>query len=996
MTLFASPAPHLYAIPTGADFASVFAAGFWERLASLPPETAARTVVMVNTRRSLRRIEEAIAAHPGRAAFVPRMVILPELGTDPLTAPELGPPIGTLERRLHLTRLVERYLSSHARDATRTAPLSAAPALADSLARLMDEFQDEDVAPERMDSLFENTDVSGGVAEHWQRTLGFVDIVRNHWPAILAEASSGAVDPRARQRAAIRALIGRWARTPPTAPVIAAASTGSVGSTAELLAAIARLANGAVVLPGFDTGIEPAIWDAAGAEHPMGPFKGLMGRLGTTPADVVDWGTAPDDEKRHQRRALWAQVLRPAPVTDHWHRAAEELHDRLPTATAGLSLVEAEHPAVEATAIALAIRDALEKPDHTVALITPDAALARRVTAELDAFGVVPDDSLGRPLALTPPGILMSLIVEAVERSDAVRLASMLQHPLLAPGCTRAEHLTHARAYEREVLRAKPGGAHADLVPAWPMAEASAAAWHARVSSALMTLGDALRTGDLPATVAAHVNAAEALTCGPAKDDDHPEPPAIWTREAGAHLRTFMSEFGAAASAHGTALQTPYRSLLSALMQGEQVRPRPEAPHPRVSIWGTREARVQSGDTVILAGLNESVWPGTPDPDPWLSRPMRDRLGLPPPERTVGLAAHDFLQAACHPNVILTRSRRIDGTPTVPSRWLVRLRNFLGGVGAGAALKLADERGMRLIGLTRHLRRPESSTPRATRPRPTPPVALRPRGLPVTSLETLVRDAYAVYARRILGLRVLEPLGRAPDARERGTLIHTILEAFIERTRTAWPDQDTAHALLLETTDDVLSHTVHEAELRRIWRARVVRFASWFIAAEDARRRNAMPIALEVDGALMLPLGGGPFEITAKADRIDRLRDGTAAIYDYKTGQPPTAGMIAAGFSHQLHVQGAILRAGGFGELGPLDVQAGAYIGLTGAGTGGKSTDVELHAAEIDTHMQRVTQLLAAFDREATAYVSRGRVERDAFAGDYDHLARRGEWEDAE
>src|SRR3546814_2943952 len=101
--------------------------------------------------------------------------------------------------------------------------------------------------------------------------------------------------------------------------------------------------------------------------------------------------------------------------------------------------------------------------------------------------------------------------------------------------------------------------------------------------------------------------------------------------------------------------------------------------HPRLHIWGPLEARLQHADIVILGGLNEGTWPREARPDPWLSRPMRERFGLPLPERRIGLSAHDFAQAFCAPRVMLTRAEKVDGAPTVPSRFLARLETVLRG-----------------------------------------------------------------------------------------------------------------------------------------------------------------------------------------------------------------------------------------------------------------------------------------------------------------------------
>jgi ATP-dependent helicase/nuclease subunit B len=119
--------------------------------------------------------------------------------------------------------------------------------------------------------------------------------------------------------------------------------------------------------------------------------------------------------------------------------------------------------------------------------------------------------------------------------------------------------------------------------------------------------------------------------------------------------------------------------VLLKLMDGREVPPAMTAGDARVAIWGLLEARLQRRDLMILAGLNEGVWPAPPGEDPFLSRAMRAKLGLPSVDQRIGLAAHDFAQLANAPNVVLTRALRRDGSPTFASRWLWRLQTLVQG-----------------------------------------------------------------------------------------------------------------------------------------------------------------------------------------------------------------------------------------------------------------------------------------------------------------------------
>ena len=316
--------------------------------------------------------------------------------------------------------------------------------------------------------------------------------------------------------------------------------------------------------------------------------------------------------------------------------------------------------------------------------------------------------------------------------------------------------------------------------------------------------------------------------------------------------------------------------------------------HPRLAILGPLEARLQRFDLTVLGGLNEGTWPQAAGSDPWFSRPMRATLGLEQPERSIGLSAHDFAMLAAGPQVLLTRALKADGTPTIASRWLQRLTQLTGGLELEDALapklRLCPALAAQLMDV------PQG--PRLPRPAPTPPVETRPRRLSVTEIETWLRDPYAIYAKHVLGLRPLEALDEPIGPLERGTALHKALELFIGKYKDGLPDD--AERQLTAIADQVFSDAGIPKAALALWRPRFAGAARGFVEFERSRRDTIADSHLEIKGSLRI----GDFTLSGVADRIDVLKDGKAAILDYKTGAVPSTKQVTQLLSPQLPLEG--------------------------------------------------------------------------------------------
>ncbi|MHC8491689.1 double-strand break repair protein AddB [Thalassospira sp. SM2505] len=1003
---------NLFFIPPGEAFADLIAKQLMAETAD-QPDALPDHVLMVPNRRSAKVMRDAFLRQSnGAVTLLPTIRPLGEADEDELAiygaggeqaALDLPPAIPDLQRKLLLTRLIMNRPDHRGEKPT----ADQAARLAGELARFLDQVQTENCAFDDLEGL-----VPEEFAEHWQLTLEFLQILTLHWPGILA--SQDVSDRAMRRNALIKAQIDLWAANPPQTPVLIVGSTGPFPALRDLMRAVLGMPMGRVVLPGLMKGLTHEDWAAIheDATHPQHLLGKTLRHIGRHADSVLLWPAVTDEtEATIERRRLAREALRPAKTTHHWRHITGFGPDVLD----GVLRVDCSGAREEATTIALMMREALEHPSKTCALVTPDRGLARRVATELRRWEVEIDDSAGIPLHDTAPAIYLRLVVRAVQEEFApVPLLELLKHPLSAAGLSPETFRVLTRLLEKEVLRgARPGPGLDGLQTAldgWrdegierltASGSESAPARierlrddHDRLSDLVARCAACLESlSDLNAEKAlspvhalrCHITAAEAL----AASDTQSGADRLWRGEAGEALADFVHEL---LNALGEFVPMPgnrYGAFLDALMADRAVRPR-YGKHPRLFIWGTVEAQMQQADLTILGGLNEGVWPPAAGADPWMSRPMRTKFGLPAPEHRVGQSAHDFQQLFCSPDVVMTRALRIEGTPTVPSRWLLRIENILRK--SGVSMEKPDASDWHALAET--LDEPTDDMKiRIGRPAPKPPVSARPQRLSVTQIETWMRDPYAIYARHILGLRKLDGVDEDPGAADYGNLIHDALDQFIARHPDHLPS-DGEHELLI-IGREVFKPLAARPGLWAFWWPRFERIAKWFIQTEATRRDAVRRSYTEQAGTLDTSSG---FQVYARADRIDELRDGGIAIIDYKTGQVPAKKDVLSGFAPQLPLEAAIAEKGGFGDVPAGPPASLAFWKLSGGDPAGKieeldakslkATPAELaHAA-----VEGVNRLAEAFSDSETPYFSIPNPDHAPKYSDYVHLSRLREW----
>lgn len=986
----------IHGIPPGIPFLPALAAGLRGRLAA--PEELARALILLPTRRSARALRAEFLPAGEGAVLLPRMRALAGLSTedaDELSLPALlalPPAVAPLRRQGVLTSLVLRLPNRGGGPRTP----EQAWGLAAELAALLDEIALEEPNMALLRRPAELAEawlarlealVEGELAQHWQITTIFLRAVVREWQGWLDEQQL--LDVGTARVLALATQAEAWEAAPPAGLVVAAGigMGGTIPAAAALLRVVAGvLPRGFVVLHDEDPATADLPEDALN-EAPTHPFYGqraLLRLMGAPPGGFSAWA---EPVPAPPRAGLLGQALRPAATLPAWQSRRP---DAWAAALAGLQTQAAPDAETEARAIALLLRQALEN-EGSAALVTPDRDLARRTAAALARHGIEAEDSAGQDLAQSQSGGFLRLITRMVAEEFApVATLAVLKHPLCAGGWARSRWLEAVRRLDLGLRGPRPGpglaGLRAGLKDSAGLALLDALATALGPLQAIPGSPALSPAGDM---LEALLEAGEAL----AATDTMPGGLALYAGEEGEALANHLADMEAGFAALPPIAPRAFPALFEqALAQGVARRPRSHSAHPRVAILGLLEARLLHFDLVVLGGLDESIWPLATDSGPWMGRPMRARFGLPQPELRIGRVAADFLLVACAARMaVLSRASRRGGAPTVPARWLTRLSTFLRGQSNAAhpnGLTLPETLA---VAWAMELDQPDAPPPPAQRPSPNPPAAVRPKMISVSDVALLLADPYAFYARRILRLKPLDPLEAEIGAREYGDVVHAAMKRFVDALPPRPLLPEAAQALWQEASEAALAEPLLREALRAFWEPRLARIGT-FVIETEANLRAAQPV-IHSHNEVTANLRLSGVTLHARADRVDVLADGTLRILDYKTGTTPSVKQVDAGTAPQLALEALLAMRGGFDKANGR-VSELAYWKLSGGVPPGEV--VPLKAVD-----QLVEQAEEGFDRLAKTFLlgprpftARPDPARVARGQDYDHLARRAEWED--
>jgi ATP-dependent helicase/nuclease subunit B len=990
--------PSVFTIAPGNNFLSVLAdqilAGFpLDETDSIPPLST--WTILLPTRRAARELADILDRNSSsKAVLLPQIKPIGDIDEDHifshLSDGDLPPAISRSGQLLNLINLLDQWAKENpqislAQEIRHSE--SQTLNLAVSLLQLHDQVEIEET---NFDKLAEAYDAD--LSDHRNAILSLINLLKIDLPAQLHRENL--MSPLARRSKLIRLEAQRIAQGEMRAPLIVAGSTGTVPATRALLKSISLYKEGAVILPGLDLVLDENAWQKISSDHPQFALKTLIEELNVTRQEVRTLGAAPND-----RVWLCSELMRPTATAEQWHINLKGHPQKIENAIDGLHLIEASDRHKEARIIALILRETLEHDGRSAALITPDRDLARRVKTELQRWDISIDDSAGEPLArfgLTSLAFAMlACVTDGISFST---LLGLLSHTDCNFGIDREDYQKRLRNLEVAVLRGYGDNFGLDGLDrsykraiegrrlkqrshplVGQMTDEDWSNLHQLVLMITATLMPLSSAGHQRLNISVDMISDCIQSLAPAAD---------WTDPANMKLAEILFDLKSQSHRFDNATFISASLILNHMMQSEMVR-NGLTSHSRLAIYGVLEARLISTDVTILGGLNEGKWPTQPNPGPWLNRKMRTIFGMQQPERDIGVSAHDFAQNFGANLIYLTWANRIEGAPHIPSRWILRLQTVLKVADASIAGSLSKNWAM----LAHAIDQPDAIIPNR-KPKPAPPIAARPIQLSVSAVERLIRDPYALYASRVLRLQELPLLTKAVDAPLRGTLFHAAIDEWNRQQPECLADNSLE--LLIASGRKIFEPFEDDLEVTIFWWPRFIRIAKWLNRSEIGRREMSARVYAEIEGRTEFDVAGTNHILTARADRIDILKNGKARIIDYKSGTLPTAKQIKSGMKPQLPLEAAILALGGFGPLSKMVSDEVLILHINGADEDGEERQVntdELTPTELGlVHFAALKRLFQSYRNPTQAYFPRANMFKEEEASDYDHLSRFAEW----
>ncbi len=888
-------ASNLYTISATESMADILAQGLYQRFKADPLALAAG-VIYVPTRRSVLSLRDAFFQLTQQlnssSILLPRIVPLGDVMSDggqdfDLATVDLANisdfrfarPIAHEAQLLILAKLLRQsgfFKASH----------SQFLHMAQALSGLLDELM---IAKKDITALSQIT-VDEEYAQHWQRNLMFLqDVLLRQWSGLLHQMGMCHAIDYLHKRLELEA---KRVQNSQQGWFLAAGSTGSRPAIADFLACLLAHPNGEVILPDFANNLSAETYQAILDDytHPQHIMVKNIMAWKIAPQTIMPWssakGNVAENAKTQDTYGYQQSVLNFA-----FRSVKDEAKPKgafVAHALQHVELVECDTSQQEAWVIALMMRQGIAEGKRTV-LVVADHELARRVTQILRChYGIWVQASQGLRLDLSPAGRYLLLLSQAWQtnfRDDTV-LLSLLQHPFSCFGHARAEILPMIRKIQKQLRKQLlDGGVQKSFREELHQAFSNSFRWQPFLGEEPREEPREEPGGEAEEHTTEHqarifplqmwLDRFIALAQMQTIDSSASGAPQCFSGADGKACYDLLMRTSLHAQHYPPLNHQGFGEVLRFFLVQEIYRPQRDY-HPDIEILGSWESRMISAQRVIIGGLCENVWPKSNSGDLWFNRDMRKQLGLGSPEIKIGLAAHDFLQNLQKNEVFLTRARQNQGSVTLESRFLTRLKVTFP---AWAQAQTLNNRWVQWqIAAGSQLAKAER-LPKITAPDPKPDIAYVPRELHVTEIEKWMRDPYGLYARKILTLQPLTHFFTDTASIRFGLLVHKILECSVHDSES-----------LAIQAEKWVGQYIKGAGRQAVARVRLQNIIAFVSENYDAECEHFSEISGE---AKFITPDGHSVIVRGRADSIRLSREASISglritIIDYKTGEIPS------------------------------------------------------------------------------------------------------------
>ncbi len=940
------------------------------------PEKLSEVLFLLPSRRACKNLQEAFVRLNGRTpTILPEIRAIADIEEENILfnnntlSLDIKPIIKQKHRAFILTKII---IQTPAKWGLSDISTSQAYALAQNLSALIDLVEENELDFANLKNI-----VREEYAEHWQQILQLLDIITRYLPEILNDMNCQ--NSAKYQIELLRNQIKLWQTTKPKKKIVIAGTTAGFPVLKELVKTVLELENGEVYLYELDTYLDDESWEKIDENHPQFELKELLDHLNLKRHDIIP----AEDVKITSKQRFISEIMRPSTTSSKWQQIIAHKFNR--NELDYLKILNCDDLRQEAYAIALIMREVLETPEKTAALITSDRNLARRVVSELKRWNIIADDSSGQPLHLSTLGIYMRLIINVLEQNfSKTSLLALLKHPFTKCGMPTDKYkimVYHIERNWRNDKFAEPLNEEENNLLSF-------------LYQNLKTLNDMYfaPTLNFKQMFEEHIRTAETLANTTTKTGDK----IIWRKEDGIAAAKFVAETALYADILGNIPSNDYGIMFSLLLSEQTVRNK-FGQHPRIKILGPIEARLQKFDVTIIGEANEGKWPQTMQADMWMSRPMKKEFGIPLPERSVGISAADFAHLLAGNKVYITRAEKDNGTPTNKSRWLLRLETVLSANFADSEVKniknsyafMYDTKYLNLAKNYERANAEDIASHKIDAPAPKPPLYARPRKLSAGSFADWLSDPYIIYARYILNLYPLDKLDKPLNQLDYGVFIHAVLNEFNNKYPATYPPKNQAVTELTQIADKLLLEWNVAPEILAFWKPNITTTIEWIVNEEIKHRENIKFVYNEIEGQTIYKAKGGDFIIKARADRIEQTKDNELNIIDYKTGSAPKINTVKQGFAPQLSTEALIAENGGFPNITSKKINTLAYWKPNDKVV---LLDKKTTAEALENAKKRIFTLIEDFDDENTPYYSHPHPAHASGNKNYEHLSRYLEW----